>query len=165
MQVTVHHRDPVLLVASWHNVFFGYWCGGATVQALRILEGHERALHARLGERLAVYTIVEPSAMRFDEAARVEATRVAREMGPKVAGHAQVIDGTGLIAAAARAIVTGVNLLARQPHPARVFSKDGDAARWLVQFVQSAQPAATAALLAAVSDVRSRFAAGAAPPK
>ncbi len=43
MTVTVHYTDSTLLVASWQNVFFGYWYGGATAEALRVLEGHERA--------------------------------------------------------------------------------------------------------------------------
>ena len=89
--------------------------------------------HPLLGDRFVVVCRIAPKSVRdapddgFREAA---AAQIKRHAG-RLRGFAFVVVGSTLLGATARAVISGISLLSRSPHPEKAFKDIDEAARWL----------------------------------
>jgi hypothetical protein len=89
--------------------------------------------HPALGERFVQICRVAPDSVRDtpdDDFRKTAAEYVERQHG-KLQGFGYVVVGSPLLSATARAVISGISLLSRAPHPEKAFGDLEDAARWL----------------------------------
>lgn len=78
---------------------------------------------------------------------RAHASTAAQRYAHEVRSHVTAIEAEGFLASAARSVVTGIMLLARQPYPQRVCATLDEAARFTCESI--APPAPTPGQLVA----------------
>ncbi|MCX4242588.1 hypothetical protein [Paraliomyxa miuraensis] len=135
MSAKVVFEDDALQLATWSRVFINRWRTAATKRRLTILRRHQLELIDSVDDRrIAVITILEDETGLLPPAdARKEAEEIARITRDAVMLQAQIVEGRGFVAAALRAVLAGVALAARAPHPIKVFGTLEDGLPWIQQ--------------------------------
>jgi hypothetical protein len=125
--------DEAHLAAIHRNVYITAWWGETTVARLRRVGeiGHELARQLPKGF-VALALIHSANAPNLPADVRAEAQKLSREPAENMRAIAQVIYGSGFVAAAVRSIATGMVLLQRTKKPTKIFGKLENAATWLV---------------------------------
>lgn len=100
------------------------------------------ALAERHPGGLGLVMIVESTAEVPSGEVRSALSQALGDFGPLVRRSALIHEGTGFRAAAVRAIVTGISLVARQPYPHQVFDRVELAVTWVVQGLPRDAPSA-----------------------
>jgi hypothetical protein len=138
-------ESEVLLVCMWRTV--------TTLEAIaKLKESAQRMAKGKAG-RVAFFTVVEADAEMPDTAVRDALAAMFRSVSDSVICSALVFEGQGFRAAAVRGITTGINLVARQPFPHKVFSNVDEGATWMAK--QSDGHISIASVVTAVAEVRS----------
>lgn len=109
------------------------WRTATTHEAMLRFHNFAAKAVASRKDPVAFLTVVEANADLPDPSARDELAAMFRKLAESVACSALVFEGQGFKAAAVRGITTGVNLVARQPFPHKVFSNVDEAGGWLVK--------------------------------
>ncbi|MFK7986216.1 MAG: hypothetical protein AB8I08_09300 [Sandaracinaceae bacterium] len=125
---SIDHRH---VIATSETVMFCLWRRETTFDAVRELHAISHRLAERMPGKIAFLTIVESGADMVSGPVRDELVRVFRGVAPSVSCSALVFEGEGFRAAAARAVTTTINQLARQPFPHHVLGRVEAAARWM----------------------------------
>lgn len=129
--LVVFERDAVLSVGLWHNVLAMVWHAPPTIEHLRGLDDHQQRA-AKLHPNGFVTLVVLPSQhSRMAPDVREAAEDLSRNPSPALVAVAQVITGTGFVAATTRMIAAGMALLAQTP--TKLFASSDAAARWLCE--------------------------------
>lgn len=125
--------DEAHLAAIHRNVYITAWWGETTVARLRRVGeiGHELARKWPKGF-VALALIHSKNAPSLPPDVRAEAQKLSREPAENMRAIAQVIYGSGFVAAAVRSIATGMVLLQRSKKPTKIFGTLENAATWLV---------------------------------
>src|SRR5690606_32097980 len=89
----------------------------------------DRVVHQCGG--LVVYTVIDRSASAPSEEAKAEIRKVMTRHDDKVRGVAYVVEGTGFAAAATRAALTLISLVARYSYPQKTFATVSEGSRWV----------------------------------
>lgn len=129
--MNIESIDHQHAVATSGALMLCLWRKVTTHEAVLELHGVSTALARRAPEKIAFLTVVESSADMVSGPVRSELVRVFRGVGDSVSCSALVFEGQGFQAAAARAVTTTINQLARQPFPHRVFGDVIAAAQWM----------------------------------
>jgi hypothetical protein len=109
------------------------------------------------GKRVEL-VIVLPSEERMDGQERSRMIRLIRRWEKERIASATVILAQGLIGAMHRSVLTGLMMVARPPHPAKVFGTIADAVAYLTPHISTLGSGATQqATLGAVLDVYEAF--------
>ena len=108
---------------------------------------------------IGLLTIVEPEAPMPGRDERDALAALLKSFGTQIKASALVFEGEGFRAAAVRSVVVGLNLLARQPYPHRVFDAVSQAASWLAPLMSSAFASETTApdMIAGIAEARSQI--------
>lgn len=125
---TLAHASSIGDGAFVLSVFSGK-AVAADVAELRTVINH---VHQRVSRPLSLLTVVEQDSY-IARAGRDEIAAVLADGNSMVSHWAIVIEGTGLWAASARAITTGVFIRARPVYALKVVGRVEDASRWLQQ--------------------------------
>jgi hypothetical protein len=134
----VLHDDEELRIVSWSCVLAARWRATPSKPKLELLGRHQRMLaDATVDRRIVAITIVSPSAsLILTGEARKESETLAKAGREYVLGLAQVVEGEGFGAAAARAVLTGIQLAVRAGYPQKVFGTLGDAMPWVAELLR-----------------------------
>lgn len=77
--------------------------------------------------------VLPQAGFKMDADARHLATEITREAQPNIVAQATLIEGSGFQVAAVRAIVSGMDLMARTKAPRKVLSDLPEAVAWCLQ--------------------------------
>ena len=130
--------DEAHLAAIHRNIYLTAWWGETTVARLRRVGeiGHELARQWPKGF-VALALIHSKNAPSLPPDVRAEAQKLSREPAANMRAIAQVIYGSGFVAAAVRSIATGMVLLSRSRKPTKIFGTLERASTWLVPHVNA----------------------------
>jgi hypothetical protein len=138
-------EDDVMTVAALGPYCLGYWRGLPDVESFRHMHTQVTAWSAPLPHFVAVNVVRVRSLTSVSDELRKEMARVQDSFAGKQLGLATVIAERGFVAAAVRAVTSGVQLLSRGAFPQRVFSSVDDGTAWAVSLLDAGIPAATVA--------------------
>lgn len=150
----IHAADARHAVATRGNMVFIAWRGETLVSAI---SNARKVLVQALMQRYASYGLmqyVEQGAPPPDTAARHALADMLTAGQGRLVCSSLVYPGTGFWAAAARAFVTGVNLLARPGFPHVVFPTVQEAAQWHTQLLERDPALTPADICKSIEDVR-----------
>jgi hypothetical protein len=140
-------------MATWGSFLFAVWRRETTAVAVETLAARLGQLAADVGHEVGIVVIIEEGAAGLTPQVRQLMTR--RLQSAPLGVCVLAVEARGFQAAALRAIITGVGLLARPPFPYRAFASVEDAAKWLVRQERAGLPSVPAeALERAVRRVR-----------
>jgi cytochrome c556 len=144
-------RDHV--VFTWRNVTCAVFKRETTLGGVRTIQRVYDDLAGKFPEGVLMVTIVEEGApMPVVEVRDALAKFLASGAG-RSKMSAVIHEGIGFRAAAVRAVVTGLAMVAKLPYPHKVFATPTDAARW---FSLGDQPFDADDFVTAVADARAR---------
>jgi hypothetical protein len=120
-----------------------------TLERLQRLRRESEPIQLRFGIERVNLTIIEPGAVgSMAEDVRKESAALMREFPASTT--ATVLEGVGFRAAAARAILSGLTLLAGERHRRRMFESVDEAATWLAERNANGAPEMTAPAVTAL---------------
>lgn len=125
------YADSACVVATLDNLCVVIWKGECTKSRSDEWIRGTRALAARLGTPIAVVSVVTEHAPTPDLQMRDEHGRFLEELSRAAVAAGATVDGTGFRASFVRAVITGINRLARYKCPFRVAATDHEMAAWL----------------------------------
>ncbi|MBL8684795.1 MAG: hypothetical protein JNK05_36805 [Myxococcales bacterium] len=147
---------PEARVFFAEDVLVLWWRQAPTLPAVqRISETIERVTrHRSSNTRMLVVTSATMKAP--DSEAREAMMASNRRTASKMAAVALAIEGEGFGAAAVRAVISGMYLVLKPPHPLKTHSDIATAARWLLEQTSDAPASISASeLVSAVAQARS----------
>ena len=122
--------DDAHAIGTTDHLLMCLWRTATTPEA--VSELHRIAVrHSRASEPMAMLTVVEATSEMPDGDIRGQLASLFQELGDRVSCSALIFEGDGFRAAAVRGIVTGINLVAKQPFPHKVFAQVSEAATWI----------------------------------
>jgi hypothetical protein len=101
---------------------------------------------------LALLQVVPPSAIAPEAPARTAVAKLLKDSDDIVSCSATVYEGSGFRAAMVRSIIAGINTLARQKYPTRVFATLNEAATWIAQTHSNISPEQVHSLVDVLSE-------------
>lgn len=117
-----------------------------------------RTMRLRHSGGFPVLTWVLPGAgLAMDGDARRAAGAVTKEFVGSFTAQATLIEGSGFQAATIRAIISGIDMLARSPAPKRVFGELAPSVTWCVANRPTSAVGSGDAVLAALESARTPF--------
>jgi hypothetical protein len=139
--LTIHFEEPDFTLATFRNVLI--WSFRGPVSLKRIQRGHmvHRDLARRHPDGFAVMSIIGdtvPLTMEAD--ARELSGKIISEFNTQYCAVGDVIEGTGLKAATARSVLSGIRMFGRMQCPAKVFSDASAASVWLAPYLKQPGP-------------------------
>jgi hypothetical protein len=127
----VFHAEPDFAVGRCGPVFIVVWKVDTTEAGMKRVAELFRA--AKLPDRVGMLTVVDQAANMPSAEARALGAAFLSRNATRIVASAVVHEGSGFRAAAVRAVVTGLSMIARQPYPHKVFPEVQPAASWLCQ--------------------------------
>jgi hypothetical protein len=136
----VVHDDEEVRIATWAGVVTTRWRRTPTREKLELLGQHQQRLaDATMNHQIVAVTVLSPKAgLMLTGEARKEAENLARAGREYLLGQAQVVEGEGFMAAAARAVMSGIQLAVRAGYPVKIFGKLDDALPWIAELLREA---------------------------
>ncbi len=135
----VVHDDEELRIVTWSGVLANRWRATPTKAKLEVLGRHQRLLAgSTVGGRIVLVTVLSPNAgLLLSSDARKEAETLAKAGRDCLYGLAQVVEGEGFLAAATRAVMSGIQLAVRAGHPVKIFGKLDEALPWVAELLRT----------------------------
>jgi hypothetical protein len=128
---TVVVTTPDHVIATYRHLAIIIWKVNTTLEGVRALREAARALAGAHPAGIGLLTLVEEGAPAPSGPARASMAQAAQTLGDVVRASAVTFEGDGLRASLVRAVVSGVNLVAKQPFPHQVFATVQAASQWL----------------------------------
>jgi hypothetical protein len=126
----VDTQDAYTMYVSGSIVAF-VWRGELTEAIVAHVEQHLHEVAETCGEPITVMNIASFRAPIPSPEMRTRIVQCFRALGPRLYAVAQVVEGDGFWAAAARCVMVGINLLSRGHYKRSVFGSSSDALVWL----------------------------------
>jgi len=126
----IEHCDAYS-AASWRDVFIIHWSRTPTVEPVDRLTVAIRAFGAKQPGGAVVFVVIPSDCRIPDAAGRAALTRGMKENEAHARTYVMVHHGTGLVAAAIRAVNLGFQAVMRQQGHFRMFGSVDEAAAWL----------------------------------
>jgi hypothetical protein len=125
-------RGPTWAFGHFEGVYLNAWWDTPTPEQLTKLGAHRRAFVAARTGRLAALTIVKVARLRpMSPEAKKLSEELNREDQHRFSAQAVVLAGSGLVIAAARLLISAMQLANKTPYPTRYFSNEAEAIAWL----------------------------------
>ncbi len=130
--------------ASLRAAYFGpamllRFVGAPTAGQLLTVRDHQRVLVDRIGGKVAMVTVVEPTmGLKFDDDARKKSATVMAEMKSNVLVGTQIILKAGFFASLIRSVMMGINMMAKATHPTKIASSLEDGADFVCTHLNNA---------------------------
>ncbi len=123
--------DSAHVVATETSILFCLWRTVTTRAAVAELSRIAHELVEQSPRGISMLTVVEADADMPDSTIRDELAKLFKALAKSVICSGLVFEGQGFKAATVRGITTGINLVARQPFPHKVFGNVPEAASWM----------------------------------
>jgi hypothetical protein len=119
-------------IVAWRNIVIVSVCGVITAPDVDAMADAVRKIGARTGGKVGLlHTLDVPGAVAPpDDAARKSYQRLMNDRESPIGSSAIVLDRTGFTAAMVRTVLSGLLLVTRPNHVARVFPSLRDACEW-----------------------------------
>jgi hypothetical protein len=152
--VQIHHQDAVSCIASGEKLYLNLWNGPISVEALRAAAVAQRRLRVAHPQGYITLGVVGPRTpvMMSSEVRRALDEVAAEAKGYRPLCEAIVLEATGFVAAAGRAILSGMHAVSKVSYPRKVFDQVAAATDWVASQVGNTPTAAE--LLAVVEKYR-----------
>src|SRR5260221_14303158 len=150
---------PNMITGVWRRFGIHVFEGRLTVDDMDRIAAQGDAWRRKNPGDCVEMVVILPSDNRMTSEERGKAASLIKRWEHKRSASATVVLATGLVGAAGRSVLTGLQLLAPPPHPTKVFGRTRDAVDWLQPHVEVlCGPDATRdALRAGVDDLLARF--------
>ncbi len=157
-------HQPNLMAGIWRRFGVHMFEGKVTVEDMAKMEAVGVQYLKKNPGKLVEMVVIYPSDTRMTAEERERMARVIRRWEDCRVASATVILATGLVGSMHRSVLTGLQFLARPPHPTKVFGTIPDALAWLSPYIVElcGVDATHDKLVAAVADMERRFRGGAA---
>jgi hypothetical protein len=130
--VLVFEHEPGYGAGLWHNVFATIWRDAPALEQLQRLEAHQQEAARRCPAGFVAIAVLPSQHTNMSHELREAAEHLSTHPSPALVAIAEVITGTGFVAATTRMIATGMALLNRRT-PVKLFASLEEAARWVSQ--------------------------------
>lgn len=152
-------RMPRAWTFAWQRLGVHFFQGAMSVADMDRLEAEGDRWHAAHPGQLIEMVVILPSDARLSGEERDRMIRLMRRREKWRVASATVIFAEGITGAMHRSVLTGLLLIARPPHPAKVCANFTDAIAFLMPHLRSlCDPRAThAAMLVALDEARAAF--------
>jgi hypothetical protein len=131
LQQGVEASSEVFVVGYFDNVSFGIFMR-FDMLALKALDDNHMAVHAR-HPRVCTLVVAPPSVELPSAEVRAESARLMRLRAPTQLCSVTVLEGGGFVAAAARGVLTAIQVLSRHAYPLHTAATISAAARWTAE--------------------------------
>jgi hypothetical protein len=151
----VFERDAAFGAGLWRRVFATVWRDTPTAERLRTCGRFQDEVTRRCPDGFVALAVLPSKHARLAPDVREAAEELSRNPSPALVAIAQVISGTGFIAAATRMVATGMSLL-NQRTPTKWFDSVQHAADWVsarVARIPGAEPASAQEIVAAFTEL------------
>ena len=148
--------DAISAIGVWHNILISIWLESATVNHLRRVDRHTRDMSKQWPGGFSSISVVASFSKMPNAEVRAEAERLAATPTQNARGGALIIEGTGLLAAAIRAMLVGMFAFSNQRVPTKIFDNIDRAAPWVLSLLPPVEGVTAEALVNAVSELRTR---------
>jgi hypothetical protein len=145
--------EPELRLGAIGPFVLAQWLRPPTAPQMRQMRTSLRPWVSRTGSFASVNLIDIAQLAPMDDAAREEVAVTQRLFAAEQRALANVIEGSGFVASAARSVAAGVAFLSRVSFQQRVFDRPGPACAWLAGFFPG-EAVGAAALERAVESLR-----------
>lgn len=122
--------DPDHAVATWRNLLVIYWLGDTTPGAvIRLIQPLQR-LAQRYADGVGLMQVVGAKTAAPSAESRAAIAKLMSAGAQSIVCSSLVVPGVGFRMAAARALATGLIMIARPPFPHQVYATVEEAAAW-----------------------------------
>jgi hypothetical protein len=118
------------VAAVWRNMFVVYWLGETNPGAVARVTQHLQRLAAQFGTGIGLMQVVGATTGPPSSEAREALAKMLKGGSAYIVCSSLVVPGVGFRMAAARALATGLIMLARPSFPHEVYSTVEEAAIW-----------------------------------
>jgi hypothetical protein len=122
--------DPNHAAATWRNLFVVYWLGETKPGAVARLRQPLIKLGEQFKDGIGLMQVVGPKTVAPGSEARNALANLMKGASDIIVCSSLVVPGVGFRMAAARALATGLVMLARPPFPHQVYATVEQAAAW-----------------------------------
>lgn len=150
---------PNMMSGIWRRFGLHVFQGKITLDDMNRMEQVGDSWLAKNPGRVVELSVIFPSDAKMTSEERTRMVQIIKRWDNVRDAAGTVILADGLLGAMHRSVLTGMLMLARQPHPAKVFSDIGGATRWIAPHVWAACGTERShdELLAAVRALCARF--------
>lgn len=151
----VFERSAAFGAGLWRRVFATIRRETPPAQRLRTCGAFQDEVTRRCPDGFVALAVLPSQHARIPPTVREAAEELSRNPSPALVAIAQVITGTGFIAAATRMVATGMSLLNRRT-PTRWFDSVQHASEWVsarVAAIPVAMPVSAAEIVAAFTEL------------
>jgi hypothetical protein len=133
-ELRIHFEDEGVRVGILRNAVLTLWLKNPTAARVRAFRSAQRIVATGTGAfgGISVMAPLADEKLDLGEELRREFAESMKEFNGRPAAAAVLVEGVGFRAAAARALTTGIMLVARPKYPIKVFADRHEAARWLM---------------------------------
>lgn len=152
-------RMPRAWTFVWQRFGAHFFQGALTVADMDALESEGDRWHAAHPGQLIEMVVIFPSDARMNGAERERMVRLIRRRERSRVASATVVLAEGITGAMHRSVLTGLSLIARPPHPAKVCANLPDAIAFLMPHLRAVCDARAthATVLVALERARTEF--------
>jgi hypothetical protein len=145
------HLGPASYLAIG-PLFVNAWFEAPRARELEAIGSAQLAAHEAHG-KLAVVTVLKPKLnVWMDEATRDASAKLRRKLEPTYLSSAFFIDGSGFAAAAVRAALHGIHVMARADYPTKVAGDANEIATFTARaLVPTKRPLSAETIVAAIA--------------
>lgn len=129
---------PNMMSGIWRRLGVHVFQGKITTDDMTLMERAGDTWLSRNPGRVVELSIIFPSDAKMTSEERSRMVEVIKRWDGVRDAAGTVILAEGLLGAMHRSVLTGMLMLARPPHPAKVFSAVRDATRWIAPHVWAA---------------------------
>ena len=122
---------PDLLFGEWQNVCLAVWRAKPTLASARQLSTLYRATAKRHPQGFVVLGVIEADAMNIGDEERKAITAAMDAVEHELRGIGMVLEASGFVSAAIRAVLATMSQLTRSRFPRKVFGAVDEASTWL----------------------------------
>lgn len=153
----IFYKGERLTVGLWNNVFLVLWRAKPQLTDIEPLRrGYDAMVGRSAGEKFLVWVIIEPQVGMPEDNVRVAIANAMDAVARQISASLAVMEATGFVAVAVRAVLTAITAFSRKEYPSKFFSTADEAATWGSAWVTGAdaRPVAPAVLVQKVRSFR-----------
>jgi hypothetical protein len=153
-------EQPNMMAAVWRRFGLYLFEGKVSVDDITRMESQGIAWMKKNPGKLVELVVIYPSEARMTSEERERMGRLIKRWEDRRIASATVILATDLLGSLHRSVLTGLQLIARPPHPTKVFGRTADAVGWLAPYAAElcGDEATAGRLVEGVNEVCARFA-------
>jgi hypothetical protein len=128
-------QQPNMVAAIWRRFAVYLFEGHVSIDDMGRMEAHGVHWMRKNPGKIVEMVVIYPSESRMNSEERARMGKVIKRWEDVRLASATVILAKDLVGSMHRSVLTGLQLIARPPHPTKVFGTNPDALQWLAPYV------------------------------